>query len=161
MNRARSWLFVCGALLAFAASMIAAERQPQQARPGDQRLEVLSVGGDPALGKVYLFAGTGANVVVQAGDEGAIVVDTSTEAVSELLLADVRKLTSKPIRYVINTSADSDHIGGNAKIAAAGLNFASPAPNLVGTGGPGFAGRGGLRPTGAQIYAHEAALNRL
>jgi hypothetical protein len=58
-------------------------------------LEVLAVAGT-----VCLFAGTGANVVVQAGEEGAIFVDTRSAAVSDPLLAEVRKLTKPPIRYV-------------------------------------------------------------
>jgi cyclase len=153
----------CLALLMGAIAVSAWSPISAQQPATEQRLEVLPVGGDPAIGKVYLFAGTGANVIVQAGAEGAIVVDTSTEGVSETLLAELRELTSKPIRYVINTNADPDHIGGNARIAAAGLNFAYPSPNLAGVGGPDFVGRGGggLRPSSAQIYAHEVALNRM
>src|SRR5688572_23831576 len=96
------WALLLGAIAVSTSPPVSA----QQTQSPERRIEVLPVGGDPALGKVYLFAGTDANVVVQAGDEGAIVVDTSTGAVSELLIAEVSKLTSKPIRYVINTSAD-------------------------------------------------------
>lgn len=124
-----------------------------------QQLERLAVAGH-----VYLLAGTGANVVVQAGDEGAIFVDTSVEAASEQLLAEVRELTQRPIRYVINTSADPDHYGGNERIASAGRNFANPVPNLAGVGaraGGGRGGGGGGRTPNAQVYAHEAVLTRL
>ncbi len=119
------------------------------------------------MGDVYLLAGTGANVVVQAAAEGALVVDTSTEGASEQLIAAVRKLTSKPIRYVVNSNADPDHIRGNDRVAAAGLNFATPVPNLAGIGGRqgggggGGGGVGGLRPSSAQIYAREEVLQRL
>jgi glyoxylase-like metal-dependent hydrolase (beta-lactamase superfamily II) len=160
------WGWLCGIALCTTVSPFVSAQQPQQqtARPSGQRLEVLTVGGDPTLGKVYLFAGTGANVVVQAGTEGAIVVDPSTEGASEALLAEIRRLTDKPIRYVINTSADPDHIGGNAVISAAGRNFAAPVPNATGVGSPAPGGGGGgdrMRLMGAQIYAHEAVLNRL
>lgn len=146
--------------LALAAGLASSSPSAQQPAPAASRLEVL-----PVAGNVYLFAGTGANVVVQAAEEGALVVDTSTEAVSDELIAEVRKLTSKPIRYVINTNADPDHIGGNARFSAAGLNFATPVPNLAGVGaargGGGRGGGNGLRPSGAQIYAHEGVLQRL
>jgi len=118
----------------------------------------------PVAGQVHLLAGSGgANVVVQAGEEGAVFVDTSVAGASQQLLATVQGLTSKPIRYVFNTSADADHIGGNEVISNAGRNFATPAPNMGGLGAPAGGGGGGnqQRTTGAQIYAHEAVLNRL
>ena len=162
MYRLLSSVAIGGALAAITASSGFAERQAGPAQMA-ARLEVLRVAGD-----VYLLAGTGANVVVQAAEEGALIVDTSTEAASEQLIAEVRKLTSRPIRYIINTNADPDHIRGNERFAAAGLNFATPVPNLAGVGGReggrgggGGGGGGAPRPTGAQIYAHEEVMQRL
>jgi cyclase len=158
MYRRLASVAIGGAFAAITTFSGAAEQQPAPAQVAG-RLEVLPVAGD-----VYLLAGTGANVVVQAAEEGALIVDTSTEASSEQLIAEVRKLTSKPIRYIINTNADPDHIRGNERVAAAGLNFATPVPNLAGIGGRegGRGGGGGApRPTGAQIYAHEEVLHRL
>jgi glyoxylase-like metal-dependent hydrolase (beta-lactamase superfamily II) len=154
MIRTLAWVLLCAAVLA-----------PREGEPyASQLIEVLPVGGEPTLGKVYLFAGTGANVVVQAGEEGALFVDTSGASVSDTLVAEVRKLTRRPIRYIINTNGDADHIGGNARVSAAGLNFAYPVPNLAGVvagRGPDDFSGGGLRPPTAQIYAHEATLRRL
>jgi glyoxylase-like metal-dependent hydrolase (beta-lactamase superfamily II) len=117
----------------------------------------------PVAGAIHLLAGTGANVVVQAGDEGVVFVDTSVESASESLLGEVRELTSRPIRYVINTNADPDHFGGNERISEAGRNFANAAPNLAGVGARAGGGRGGGngRTPNAQVYAHEAVLVRL
>ena len=151
----------CGAAALIASSGIHA--QQNQTAP-DAKFEML-----PVAGNVYLFAGAGANVVVQASEEGAVFVDTGIEAVSDRFIAEAKKLTSRPIRYVINTSADPERVGGNEKIAAAGRNFASPAPTLGGVSGNpargggagGGRGGGGMRTTGAQVYAHEAVLNRM
>ena len=163
MNRLLASIAIGGALAAISISSPAAQQAAPQVAG---RLEVLPVAGD-----VYLLAGTGANVVVQAAQEGALIVDTSVEAASEQLIAEVRKLTSKPIRYVVNTNADPDHIRGNERLAAAGLNLATPVPNLAGIGGRtggrggggggGGGGVGGLRPSSAQIYAREEVLQRL
>jgi glyoxylase-like metal-dependent hydrolase (beta-lactamase superfamily II) len=71
-------------------------------------------------GDVYLLTGGGANVVVSAGDEGVIVVDTGAAAATDNLLAAIRELSKKPIRWIINTTLDQDHIGGNEKMSNAG-----------------------------------------
>jgi hypothetical protein len=76
MNRQLASVAIGGALAAITTFSGAAEQQPAQTQVAG-RLEVL-----PVAGNVYLLAGTGANVVVQAAEEGALIVDTSTEASS-------------------------------------------------------------------------------
>ncbi len=72
-------------------------------------------------GNVHMLTGAGANVAVQVGEEGVLVVDTGATASREALLAAVKKLSDRPIRWIINTSADLDHTGGNETISQAGL----------------------------------------
>jgi len=72
-------------------------------------------------GNVHLLAGAGANVAVQIGDDGVLVVDTGAAAPREALLAAVRELSDGPIRWIVNTSADLDHTGGNEAISQAGM----------------------------------------
>lgn len=67
-----------------------------------------------------MIAGPGGNTSVLVGDEAVIVVDTQTAEVSEELLAAIESLSSKPIRHIINTSADGHHTGGNAPLSRAG-----------------------------------------
>ena len=74
----------------------------------------------PVQGDVYMLVGGGGNTTVQAGKDGVLVVDTKQAAQSDKLVAAIRKISSKPIRYIINTSADADHTGGNEKVADAG-----------------------------------------
>jgi len=71
-------------------------------------------------GDVYMLTGGGANVVVSAGDEGAFVVDTGAASATDNLLAAIRDLSKKPIRWIVNTSLDPDHIGGNERFSNAG-----------------------------------------
>jgi len=71
-------------------------------------------------GDVYMLTGGGANVVVSAGDEGAFVVDTGAASATDNLLAAIRDLSKKPIRWIVNTSLDPDHIGGNERLSNAG-----------------------------------------
>ncbi|MBI4264392.1 MAG: MBL fold metallo-hydrolase [Acidobacteria bacterium] len=105
----------------------------------------------PVQGQVHLVAGAGGNIVVQAGDDGLLVVDTGMQERSEQVLSLLQQHFKRPIRFVINTSADMDHVGGNATIATAGRTLA----------GRGRAGQLGGPPVGAQIYSHEKVLLRL
>jgi glyoxylase-like metal-dependent hydrolase (beta-lactamase superfamily II) len=67
-----------------------------------------------------LLAGAGANVVVQIGDDGVLLVDSGAKANAEKVLAAIRQLTDKPIRFIINTHFDPDHIGGNELLGKPG-----------------------------------------
>jgi cyclase len=81
-------------------------------------------------GNVYMLVGAGGNITVQAGDDGVLVVDTGVTRMSDKVLAAIKSISDKPIRYIINTSADSDHTGGNEPIAKAGSTIAGG--NVVG-----------------------------
>lgn len=98
--------------LAFAALLPFAIANPMFAQA---ELEVL-----PAQGNVFMIAGPGGNTTVQIGHEAVVVVDTQTAAASDELLAEIAKLSSKPIRHIINTSADAEHTGGNEAVSRAG-----------------------------------------
>jgi len=81
-------------------------------------LEVL-----PLRPNFYVIAGAGANISVQTGPDGVVVVDAGVEPAADQVLAIIQSLTDQPIRYIINTSADPDHVGGNEKLAKAGLTL--------------------------------------
>jgi cyclase len=80
-----------------------------------QSLEVI-----PAQGIVYMIAGPGGNTTVQAGEEAVVLVDTQTPEVGAALLGEIQALSAKPIRHIINTSADAHHTGNNELLSRAG-----------------------------------------
>src|SRR5580704_17124113 len=65
----------------------------------------------------YMIAGAGGNIGVQIGIDGVVLVDAGSEGASVRVLAAIKKLTPLPTRYIIDTGADADHVGGNAKLA--------------------------------------------
>jgi cyclase len=105
----------------------------------------------------YMVAGGGANVAVQVGEDGVVVVDTGSAANASAVLAAVKKITPAPIRYVINTGSGADHVGGNEAMSKAGTT-------LLGTrvtGLPGSASFNGPGPGPASILAMERVLARM
>jgi cyclase len=70
-------------------------------------------------GTVSMITVAGLNVAVQIGKNGVVLVDAPPANAAPAVVAAVRQLTDKPIRYIVNTSADEDHAGGNAAIVSA------------------------------------------
>jgi glyoxylase-like metal-dependent hydrolase (beta-lactamase superfamily II) len=129
------------------APVFAANRAPSRT---DSRVEVL-----PVRGNIYMVSAGGSNVAVSVGADGVLLVDTANAAQAEAIAAEIRKLTSKPIRYILNTSADADHTGGNSALAAMGQR--------IGGAGAGASGFSDVvkEDQRAEIYAHENVLNRM
>jgi glyoxylase-like metal-dependent hydrolase (beta-lactamase superfamily II) len=89
---------------------------PQSAAAPSNSLEILEV--RPSF---FVIAGPGgANVGVQVGEDGLVIVDAGSAAGASSVLAAIRRISPKPIRYVIDTGPDADHVGGNETLANAG-----------------------------------------
>jgi glyoxylase-like metal-dependent hydrolase (beta-lactamase superfamily II) len=101
-------------------------------------------------GNVHLLVGAGGNIVVQAGDEGVLVIDTGAGARGADVLAAIRTISDKPIRIVLNTHVHPDHTGANETIAATGKALSGNAP-----------GNSGLALANARVLAHENVLRRM
>src|SRR5687768_1001496 len=74
---------------------------------------------------VHVIAGAGANVTVQIGPDGVVLVDAGSADKADHVIDAVKRLTTQPIRYIINTGPALDHIGGNEKVARAGQSLFS------------------------------------
>jgi glyoxylase-like metal-dependent hydrolase (beta-lactamase superfamily II) len=106
----------------------------------------------PVQGNVYLVVGDGGNIVMQAGEQGVLLVDTGFAQLSNKLIATVSERSGKPIRYIINTNMFPDRTGGNEAIRRAGMMVGN-----VQAQGTVVTGEG----TGAPLLAHENVLTRL
>ena len=129
---------VCGAVLSQAAE--------------DGGLDVVQVRPN-----FYMIAGAGGNIGVQIGSDGVVLVNAGTAAASDQVLATIKKLTPLPIREIIDTNADADFVGGNAKVAKAGQTIFT---NLLGGGGGGLA-QAMTNGGAAQIVAHDSVMRRM
>src|ERR1700682_5880221 len=105
----------------------------------------------------YMIVGAGANIGAQIGPNGVVLVNAGTAEASGEVVAAVTKLTDQPIRYIIDTSADPDVVGGNAKIASAGRNITSFAVRTA-------VGRTTILGTdadAARVLSHDNVLTRM
>ena len=118
----------------------------------DVRLKPDTTGGIRILkvrGDVSMIQTPGGNITVLAFPQGVTLVDSGRAEDADQVLSAIRTLSKQPIRYIINTSVDSGHSGGNAKLGPVGIQV---------TGG-NVAGQVGT--DGAEIIAHENVLERM
>ncbi len=70
---------------------------------------------------VYMLAGAGGNMSLFTGPEGAILVDDQYAPLTMKILATIRTLTDRPLRFVVNTHWHGDHTGGNENLGMQGV----------------------------------------
>ena len=116
--------------------------------PHDGEIHVL-----PVQGNIYMLVGDGSNIAVQVGDQGPFVVDTGAGQLSDKVIAAIRKLSPKPIQFILNTSFHADHTGGNVKLRAAGED-----PSLFGSF---FSNQFADAGRGATVIGHQNIQNRM
>lgn len=162
------------ALIAAAGVAGYAQQASQQDSEEIPALEILHI-----RGPIYILAGAGANITLSVGPEGVFMVDSGRAGMETKILDAVNRLgrnltrfgqpvshneggggsgsvvagytPPKPIRYIANTSVLPDHVGGNEKLAAAGITY---------TGG-NVAGDLATAGEGAAILSHENVLQRM
>jgi glyoxylase-like metal-dependent hydrolase (beta-lactamase superfamily II) len=83
---------------------------PQNAKPPG-RLQIAQVKPD-----LYMISGEGGNVAVYVTTEGVVLVDDMFDRNNADILALVKSVTDKPVRYVLNTHQHDDHAGGDLKM---------------------------------------------
>ena len=60
------------------------------------------------------------NCTLIIGDDAALMVDTGQfPSLAERMVADIKKVTDKPVRYIVNTHWHFDHVWGNGVVRGA------------------------------------------
>ena len=116
--RARWARFSVAALAAVLSALPWGTSLLAQQRPGDNPpFETLQIRPN-----VHVIFGAGGNITAHVGEDGVILVDAGVGTAADKVVAAVKAITSAPIRLVINTSADLDHVGGNDALAKTGTS---------------------------------------
>ena len=84
-----------------------------QGLPGIEPIEKVS-------DNVYKIFGAGGNTTMFVRSDGVALIDTKLANNGEAILAEVRKITDKPVTLIINTHSHPDHMGSNGEIHAKG-----------------------------------------
>jgi glyoxylase-like metal-dependent hydrolase (beta-lactamase superfamily II) len=102
-----------------------------------------------------MLSAAGNNIALSVGQDGVLMVDTALAAQAPEIAAAIGKLSGKPIRYIVDTSVDADHTGGNTALAAMGQR--------IGGAGAGASGFSDVvkEDQRAEIFAHENVLSRM
>jgi cyclase len=98
-------------LLAISALPAAAQRDFSQVEIRTQELA-------PGL---YMLQGAGGNLGVLAGEDGTLLIDDDYAPLTEKIKAAIGKVSSQPLRFVVNTHFHGDHTGGNESLGKAGV----------------------------------------
>ena len=104
-------------LLALAGAWVAYTQTPQQGKQAPAQTKapapfnLVKVTDD-----LYVIDGGGAgNVAVYITNEGVIMVDDKFEQHFDEIMANVKKVTSQPVKYILSTHYHADHSGGNTR----------------------------------------------
>lgn len=69
----------------------------------------------------YMLVGGGGNVGVFISDQNVVLIDNKYEIIEDILMTSLKKITDKPIEYIINTHFHHDHSDGNRAFGKQGI----------------------------------------
>ena len=156
---------IVGALAILAVA--AAERPAAQQEITPERLaELTAIRPVPGKNGLYVIPGldggvTGGNVAVRVTNDGVILVDNKFPYSYEMIITEVRKMTSLPIRYVLDTHHHGDHSGSNADFMAVSevISHKNARGNMIRNNQPGaprvvFSDETSIFIGGVEVQAH-------
>jgi cyclase len=102
---------VCGAL------GLSLPTHAQQQPPDFSKVEIKT---NKIADNFYTLDGQGGTISVLTGSDGVLLVDSQFAPLSDKIVAAVKAVSNKPIRFLVNTHVHGDHTGGNENLAKLG-----------------------------------------
>ena len=109
----------------FIASAAQAQQQPQQQPRQPPDYSKVEIKTTKIAEDFYTLEGQGGTISVLTGPDGVLLVDSQFAPLTEKLVAAIKKISDKPIRFLIDTHVHGDHTGGNENFAKLGVTIFS------------------------------------
>lgn len=113
-----------GVILFAALVLVTPARAPAQPPPGFLSVTLLRPGIAVIHGPTDA---SGSNITVGYGPGDLVIVDDQVPGLTDQVIAQVKTLDARPIKWVINTHWHNDHAGGNEVLAKAGARIVAHA----------------------------------
>ena len=93
---------------------------PAAAAPDFSKIEIKTtkIGGN-----FYTLEGQGGAIGVLTGPDGVLMVDSQFAPLTDKIVAAIRQISDRPIRFLINTHVHGDHTGGNENLGKMGVTI--------------------------------------
>jgi glyoxylase-like metal-dependent hydrolase (beta-lactamase superfamily II) len=95
--------------------MLAGAAPAQDIDPGPVQVAVQRLSA-----RLYFLSGSGGNMALFTGSEGAVLVDSEYASLAPKIKAAIAAVTPRPVRFLINTHCHYDHWGANAAFGGQG-----------------------------------------
>jgi len=100
-------------------------------------------------GSLYALEGQGRMIGALVGPDGVFMVDSQFAPLTERIVAAIKQLTDRPIKFLVNTHQHGDHTGGNENFAKLGVTILARDELRARFSQPPAGGRGSAPPAGA------------
>lgn len=126
MNRFRV-LAPSAAIALLAGAAVAQAPPPAPAATSPVNFDAVQIRATDLGNRTWMLEGQGGNMVLIAGDDANILVDTQFAPLFPKIKAAIAGLNDQPVRYVINTHLHGDHVGGNTQWYLSGATVVATA----------------------------------
>ncbi|MGZ3252783.1 MAG: MBL fold metallo-hydrolase [Burkholderiaceae bacterium] len=109
-------------LMAIATGLLVATIAHAQQQTDFSKIEIKTT---KIADNFYTLEGQGGTISVLTGPEGVLLVDSQFAPLTDKLVAAIKKISDKPMRFLIDTHVHGDHTGGNENFAKLGVTIFS------------------------------------
>ncbi len=85
-----------------------------------QNFDKVEIKTEKLSATTYVLFGAGGNIGVSAGEDALFIIDDQYAPVNPKIVAALKQISDKPVKFVLNTHWHGDHTGGNEIMGKAG-----------------------------------------